>query len=119
MEPMLAHEIDNNNEWSVQVMKIAITGANGRIGKVLYSGLMRDDRFIRGIDLKGEPEQKSSNEMVFGDLKNMEFAVEALADIDVLVHLAAIAEERPWEEIFPNNFEITYNVFEAAKRVGI
>jgi uronate dehydrogenase len=39
--------------------------------------------------------------------------------IDVVIHLAAIADEAPWDDILKSNIEGTYMVFEAARQAGV
>lgn len=98
---------------------ITITGAAGRIAAALCSGLARTDRTIRGVDLPGQFGAGLNFETKEGDLTDYMFAQEAMADTDVLIHLAAIHEERDWDEIFPTNFIITRNAFDAARRAGV
>ncbi len=98
---------------------ILITGAAGRIGRVLRDGLRRDDRILRLVDIADLGTARDREELVRLDATDLGALEAATEGVDCVVHLAAIPEERPWSAIFPLNFTLTYNAFEAARRQGV
>ncbi|MCZ4354693.1 NAD(P)-dependent oxidoreductase [Roseovarius aestuarii] len=101
------------------MQRVLITGAAGRLGKVLRTGLSSNDRVLRLLDIVSLGEAGEREEIVCCDATDMESVLEAMEDVDVVLHLAAYPEEAPWETIFPLNYNLTYTVFEAARRSGI
>jgi nucleoside-diphosphate-sugar epimerase len=95
--------------------KILITGMSGLIGGVLRSTL--EDRYqLSALNRRDVP----GIECHLADIADLEAIQPAFADIDTVVHLAALARgDAPFEEILPHNIIGTYNVFEAARRAGV
>jgi len=94
--------------------RLLLTGAAGSIGQVLREGLRDVASVLRLMDrepLSAGPDE----EVVSGDIRSLEDARRAAAGCDAVVHLAAIAEEAPFEAILDVNVRGTYNVFEAAR----
>lgn len=58
-------------------------------------------------------------EVVKGSLGDLELLVTACRGVDVVIHLAGLADEAPWADILESNIEGTYGVFEAARRAGV
>jgi uronate dehydrogenase len=97
--------------------RVLITGAAGNIGTVLRHGLRGVAPTLRLMDR--EPLTAGPGEEVFtGDARSLEEARRAAAGCDAVVHLAAIAEEAPFEAILDVNLRGTYSVFEAARLEG-
>jgi uronate dehydrogenase len=99
------------------VDRLLITGAAGNIGTVLREGLRDVTTALRLMDsapIAGRP----GEEVVSGDIRSLEDARRAAAGCDAVVHLAAIADEAPFEAILDVNIRGTYNVFEAARLEG-
>ena len=97
--------------------RLLITGAAGRIGEVLRSGLRGTAGTMRLMDVT-QLEAGEGEEVVQGDVRRLEDARRALAGCEAVVHLAGIPEEAPFEEILEANIRGTYNVFEAARLEG-
>ncbi len=95
---------------------IAITGAAGKIGTVLRRGLSGLGRTIRSIDVRSVDAPTSNEEVVVGDVRDLDAMLRALVGAEIVVHLAAIATEAPFEDILETNVRGTYHVFEAARR---
>lgn len=100
------------------VNRILITGAAGRIGRVLRNGLKRHDRILRLVDQMEMSPSADGEEVVQFDLR-LRAADSVFDDVHTVIHLAAVPEERPWNEIFPLNYELTQTVFEAARKAGV
>ena len=97
-------------------MKILVTGAAGRVGSAVVKGL-KDRYSLRGFDRVPTPELEDA---VVGDITDFDGVLIATQDMEAVIHLAGNPSSgAPWEEILPNNFIGTYNVFEAARQNGV
>lgn len=85
-------------------MKIAITGANGKVGRALISELDPAKFEITALDL---PEH---------DASNLERLVDATKGQDTILHFAwaALSDNFQSGKIDPVNNQMTYNVYKAA-----
>ena len=94
--------------------KVLITGVTGTIGTVLTTAL-RDRYRVSGVDLRAGPQAGT----VEADMTDLESAVGALEGADVVIDLAANADQfASWDEVYGNNFRATMNAMEAASRAG-
>jgi uronate dehydrogenase len=98
---------------------IAITGAGGNIGTTLRRGLAAPGRTIRSIDVEAPERPGTGEEVVVGDVRDLDAMRSAFEGADAVVHLAAIATEAPFEKILEHNIRGTYHVFEAARRARV
>lgn len=111
--------------------RVLVTGGTGKLGKVCVADLQAHGYDVFVVDTV--PADKSVPHMV-ADLADFGQALDALSSVgqhiyagvapqafDAVVHLAAIPTPRiaPDAHIFQNNIMSTYNVFEAARRLGI
>lgn len=101
------------------MQRILITGAAGRLGRVLRSGLAQNGRILRLLDIASLGEPSEQEEIWNADATNLTEMVHAMEGVDVVVHLAAYPEEAAWETIFPLNYTLTYTVLEAARRANV
>jgi uronate dehydrogenase len=101
------------------MQRILLSGAAGRVGRVLRKGLAAPDRILRVTDIAPLGEAAEHEEVLVGDARKLDFMVEALQGVDAFISLAAYPEEAPWETIFPLNYELTYAGFEAARIAGV
>ena len=93
---------------------VGITGANGRVGRVLMAGLA-EDYTVRGFTRRGV-----DFESTVIQLGGAEEIARAFEGLDALIHLAADPSPAgSWESIRDNNFEATYQVFEACRMAGV
>jgi dTDP-4-dehydrorhamnose reductase len=60
-----------------------------------------------------------AEEWVTASVTDLGAMTAACAGVDAVIHLAAIADEAPWERIAAVNIEGTYVAFEAARRAGV
>ena len=99
--------------------KVVVTGASGKAGRAVVRALLEHDHDVLAIDVV--PPAESSAPSLLADLTDYGQAVECLAGRDAVVHLAAIpaSEIRTEETTFRTNMLSTYNVFEAARLLGL
>lgn len=100
-------------------MKVAVTGANGRVGKGVVQELLAHQHQVRTITL--EPWEIEGTENVVGDIRSYEQIEEALAGCEAVIHLAAIPSPIKGKDayVFQNNVMGVYHVTLAAGLHGI
>jgi nucleoside-diphosphate-sugar epimerase len=96
-----------------------VTGASGKAGRAVVQALLEREHDVLAVDVV--PPIESAAASLLADLTDFGQTVECLAGRDVVVHLAAIpASGLHTEEMtFRTNMLSTYNVFEAARLVGL
>ncbi len=108
------------------MMRIAVTGGSGKLGRAVVSHLAESGYRVVNLDRVGTPGQDakfirvelSDFGQVFAALHSVDDAYES---IDAVVHLAAIPAPGLTTNAvtFTNNITSTYNVFSAARALGI
>lgn len=100
-------------------MRIVVTGANGRLGRIVVTHLLQQGFAVVGVDQQGT--RFSDAPMITVDLCDLGQVFGALARADAVVHLGAIPAPtgRPPELVYRNNIMGQFNVFEAAAQLGI
>lgn len=105
-------------------MRLAVTGATGKLGRTVTSVLRAAGHQVIGMDVQGE----RGPDFVRIDLTNYGHVVDAFMGVDdrhtgfdAVVHLAAIPAPGIYADAatFHNNMPSTYNVFQACRRAGI
>ena len=106
-------------------MKVVVTGGQGKIGRWVVSELAGETgsgppHEVTVFDRVPGPEQGPIR-YVAGDVQDLGHVVGALAGADAVVHLAAVHRDgiAPNEVTFRTNVMGTFNVHEAAWRLGI
>jgi len=112
-------------------IKVGITGANGRIGTVLWKSLNQNEEFEltlfvydppEGAVFQSEPIPSHFTKKSI-DFSSKEETNGAFEGQEVIIHLAALVDVTPygedWNRMWKNNFEATYNVFMEAKRANV
>jgi nucleoside-diphosphate-sugar epimerase len=100
-------------------MGVVVTGASGKAGRAVVADLLEHGYDVRAVDVLPPREQLAPSLLV--DLTDMGQTAECLAGADAVVHLAAIPAPglRSEETTFRTNMASTYNVFEAARLLGL
>ncbi len=100
-------------------MKLVVTGASGKAGRAVVRDLLDHDHEVIAIDLVASAGTPAP--LLLADLTEFGQTVECLAGADAVVHLAAIPASRirTEETTFRTNMLSTYNVFEAARVLGL
>lgn len=99
--------------------RILITGAAGRLGSRLRSGLAPLARKIRLADRVAIGDLGENEESAVFELDDMNAAIAAAEGVDAIVHFGGAPLEAPWETILASNIRGSYNVYEAARKQGV
>ena len=93
---------------------IVVTGATGRLGRLVADRLLSDGQEVVGTDRL--PADSPGFRFVLGDLSDADTASNVIRGADVVIHMGAIPGPRSAEpyETFENNVSSTFNVMMAA-----
>jgi nucleoside-diphosphate-sugar epimerase len=102
-------------------MRIVVTGGAGRIGRWVVRELRSRDHEVTIYDRMPPTEQPVGVEYKLGDCEDLGGIYDVLRGHDAVIHLAAIPSNRvhPYPTVFRTNVLSTYNVGEAAGRLGL
>ncbi|MEP7357425.1 MAG: NAD(P)-dependent oxidoreductase [Anaerolineales bacterium] len=102
-------------------MRIVVTGARGLIGKPTALYCQEQGADVLSVDSVGRPGPGEYAQFITAELTDLGQVYDVLHGADVVIHLAAIAAQRvyPAAHTFMNNVGMTWNVLEAAARLGI
>jgi UDP-glucose 4-epimerase len=102
-------------------MRVLVTGGAGRIGRWVVRELLAHGHQVTVYDRVPPSEQPAGVEYKLGDCEDLGSVYDVLRGHDAVVHLAAIASNRhhPYPTVFRTNVMGTYNVGEAAGRLGL
>jgi UDP-glucose 4-epimerase len=104
-------------------MRIAVTGGSGKLGRTVVRTLRDEGHEVVNLDQQGDRESVPRV-----DLTDYGLVIDAIAGVDdrhagvdAIVHLAAIPAPGIVSDVatFHNNMLSTFNVFQAARRLGI
>ncbi|MGH8140416.1 MAG: NAD-dependent epimerase/dehydratase family protein [Steroidobacteraceae bacterium] len=98
--------------------KLLITGAAGRVGRTLTEALA-DEYELLLFDRIPIATRRANVANIAADLSDGPALERAMRDVGCVIHLAAIPEESPFEDLVRPNILGTYAVFEAARRAGV
>jgi nucleoside-diphosphate-sugar epimerase len=101
------------------VSKVVVTGASGKAGRAVVRNLLDHEHDVLALDVVPQAEPATSS--LLADLTDFGQTLESLAGADAVVHLAAIPASgiHTEETTFRTNMLSTYNVFEAARLLGL
>ena len=113
-----------------RVQKVIVTGGSGKAGRACVNDLIAHGYQVFNVD--NVLPAKEVCPFIMADLSDFGQTLDALSSVDIsgkttlqafdaIVHLAAIPAPRRFSDAvtFSNNILSTYNVFEAARRLGI
>lgn len=107
-------------------VKVAVTGGSGRLGRAVVTELLEHGYDV--VNLDRSPPAEHGEVFVRTDLTDYGEVMQALSGVeehhdglDAVVHLAAIPAPGLATQVgtFTNNIAATYNVLDAARRLGI
>lgn len=103
--------------------RVVVTGGSGKLGRACVRDLAEHGYEVVNVDLVGEVDAIVRADLEdFGETMSALGAIDDRYDrVDAVVHLAAIPAPGlvPNQTVFRVNAVSTYNVFEAARRLGI
>jgi nucleoside-diphosphate-sugar epimerase len=101
--------------------RVLVTGAAGRLGRVVREGLAAAGRELVLLDLavQDPPADGEAVRLVQASVDDIEAVVTAAQGADAIVHLAGVDAGRRWDEYVAANITGTYTVLEAARRAGV
>jgi nucleoside-diphosphate-sugar epimerase len=120
-----------SNQQPAARRRILVTGGTGKLGKACVADLQAHDYDVFVVDTVA-PEKGIPH--IIADLSDFGQTLDALSSVgkeiyagvapqafDAIVHLAAFPTPRQYPDahLFQNNIMGTYNIFEAARRLGI
>lgn len=100
------------------VATILITGAAGRIGRLLSARLARPDRTLRLLDRTPLPPAVATDSYV-ADVCDLDAMTAACRDVEAVVHLAGNPAEDTWQALLRSNVDGTRTVLEAARATQV
>ena len=104
-------------------MRIAVTGGSGKLGRTVVRTLREEGNEVVNLDQHGERESVTRVDLTdYGQVIDAIAGVDDRhAGVDAIVHLAAIPAPGIVSDVatFHNNMLSTFNVFQAARRLGI
>jgi nucleoside-diphosphate-sugar epimerase len=100
-------------------VKLVVTGASGKAGRAVVRDLLDHDHEVTAVDVVSPAGSPAPS--LLADLTEFGQTIECLAGADAVVHLAAIPASgiRTEDTTFRTNMLSTYNVFEAARLLGL
>jgi len=96
-------------------MRILVTGAAGRVGRIVAAGL-KERHQIRGFDREPMPDLTDT---IIGNVSDLDALLLATKDMDAVIHLGSFGGEREWELMLETNYDGTFKVFEAARQNNV
>ncbi len=100
--------------------RVLVTGAAGLIGRVMTNTLLEYGVSVTGLVLD-DPGDLGLDRVVTGDAGDPDTVRSALADVDAVVHLAALPTPKhgsPWQ-VYGGNTRATFTVLEEAGLAGV
>jgi uronate dehydrogenase len=98
--------------------RVLLTGSAGRVGKMIRPHLRRHF-VLRCLDERPD-KAETDEEVVVGDVTNLQVVEQACRDVAAVVHLAAHPNDADFmSELLPRNIVGSWTVFEAARRAAV
>lgn len=103
-------------------MRVLVTGGAGWTAVAINDAIRRAGHQVVAFDLPTADPPPGADRFVPGDVARFRDVLDALAEVDAVVHLAVAVAPNAYDEPdlpFAVNVKGTYNVFEAARRTGV
>lgn len=99
-------------------MRIVVTGSKGDVGRFVVNHIKRQGDDVLGVDISG---RGNLGDYIHADLTDAGQAFDVLQGADAVIHLGAIPDPHVFSaaHTFVTNTAITYNVLNAAAKLGI
>lgn len=99
--------------------RVLLTGAAGGLGQALREPLAGNCSVLRLSDRAPLGAPRANEEIVQADLADPQAVTVAMEGVDAVVHMGGISVEGPFEPILQANIIGVYNLYEAARSVGV
>jgi uronate dehydrogenase len=99
--------------------RVLLTGAAGNVGSCLRAGLRDGLTELRLSDLSPVEPLVAGETSAPADLRDFGAVARAVDGVDAVVHLGAVPDEAPFDELAGPNLHGVFHVFEAARRAGV
>lgn len=99
--------------------RILLTGAGGMLGNVLRQKLNGWVPNLRVSDISDLGVAAVGEEVIHGDLANMDDVTKLVDGCDGIIHLGGVSTENTFDNIIDANIRGTYNIYEAARKAGV
>ncbi|HVJ20485.1 MAG TPA: NAD(P)-dependent oxidoreductase [Polyangiaceae bacterium] len=96
-------------------MHVLVTGAAGAIGVPVCAELERRGHRVRGLDRRSA----EAADFVQADIADRQAVESAMRGIEAVVHLAAMPDDGPFDELVAANVSGLHHVLDAARRAGV
>jgi nucleoside-diphosphate-sugar epimerase len=105
---------------TAQLDRVLVTGAGGQLGRAVLADLASRDIAVTALERAAAPDL-AADRLVVGSASDPETVRDALADVDAVIHLAALREPSlgTAEEVFCGNTSATFTVLEQAAQAGV
>ena len=102
----------------LDIKHVLLTGAGGKIGHAVLSELVKAGYLVRALEYEDglQVERKDHVEVVRGDLRDPSLAKQLVEDMDVVIHLANVKENR--DLFLDTNIKGTFYLLDACKECG-
>ncbi|MEM2174390.1 MAG: NAD(P)-dependent oxidoreductase [Candidatus Micrarchaeia archaeon] len=101
-------------------MKVFITGATGRLGKVIVKDFLDEGHEVIALVRNEEKKEELKNVIAFiGDLSSKKVLERGIKDCDVVVHCASLINYKDWESLKKTNIDGTRNILEVCRNYPI
>ncbi len=102
----------------MNVKNVLLTGAAGKIGRAVLPELSKAGYSVRALEYTDglQVERLDNVEVVTGDLRDPSLAKQLIADMDVVIHLANVKENK--ELFLDANVKGTFYLLDACKEAG-
>ncbi len=99
--------------------KLLITGCNGLVGRILWTGLANDFD-LYGLDISAEVSSDKVFQVDISKAEQVQPVFDCIPSLTYVVHLAGDPRvEASWDSVFGNNIGGTKNIYEAARLAGV
>ncbi|MGL5114315.1 MAG: NAD-dependent epimerase/dehydratase family protein, partial [Beijerinckiaceae bacterium] len=99
--------------------RVLLTGAAGRIGRVMRERLAGKFPVLRLSDIVDLGPARAGEEIVSCDLTDAAGMEKLCEGVDAVVHFGGCPNEDSWDELIPANIVGLINLFEAARKQGV
>ncbi|HEV7415386.1 MAG TPA: NAD(P)-dependent oxidoreductase [Tianweitania sediminis] len=107
------------NAQSSHLEKVVLTGAAGRLGRLLRPALAAHTGDLISSDRVRIDQQYTGETFTACDLSDLTATERLLAGAGAVVHFGGISNQRAFNELLDGNFVGAHNVFDAAQRAGV